>query len=197
MDSEPPVLQQCGPSIGAACAQHVGVGFKSQTFCWLLLAALEHQHTQQLQENCSTEGLCKVKSWHLEWKQRDRVMNTTHNPAQKSLHPPLGWPRPSLTWRVWDSGMCFDVLTLQDSPAGSKTTLTCLQTNPERFHLGSLPRVASTSDFSSCGDCTEYAGVGLEAVDSPKRGVDPWINLALRSYLVATDSCRAQTSPWL
>lgn len=134
MDSDPSVLQHNSPSTGAACAQHIWVGFKSQT-CWLMLATPKHHHTTATGRTVAPRNFVKIKVGILNGEKGTELW-TQHNPAQKSLHPLWGQPRPSPTQRVWDSGMCFDVLTLQDSLAGSKTTLTCLQTNPERFHFG-------------------------------------------------------------
>lgn len=61
MGSDPPVLQQNSPSIGAACAQHIWVGFKSQTFCWFLLAALKHHHTKATGRTVAPRDVVKTK----------------------------------------------------------------------------------------------------------------------------------------
>lgn len=62
----------------------VGLNHKpSAGSSWQLLSTNHDSYRM----NCSTKGLCKNKTWHLKWRERDRIMNTTHNPAQKSLHP--------------------------------------------------------------------------------------------------------------
>lgn len=135
MDSDPAVLQQNSPSIGAACAQHIWGGFKSQTFCWFMLATLKHHHTTATGRTVAPRDFVKTKLGILNGE-KGTELGTPHITQLKNHFIPHGDSPGHSQHGDSDSGMCFDVLTLQDSPAGSRTTLTCLQTNPERFHFG-------------------------------------------------------------
>lgn len=102
MDSDPSVLQHNSPSIGAACAQHIWVGFKSQT-CWLMPATPKHHHTTATGRTVAPRDFVKIKVGILNGE-KGTVMNTTQ-PSSKITSSLVGTAQSipnTESLRFWD-----------------------------------------------------------------------------------------------